>query len=134
MARDGFALGGETGVEVLFVLATFHVQVWTELIELMRHPEVMKDVVAELDDLYADGPGGPEDKVEISFQALRSMGPNAKAALPELAKAVRDGDSPAFVIRLLGNLGPDALPACGPRFPEIFPLDSRVVRQGTSCD
>ena len=25
------------------------------LIELMRHPEVMKDVVAELDDLYADG-------------------------------------------------------------------------------
>ena len=27
---------------------------WT-LIELLRHPDVLGDVVAELDDLYADG-------------------------------------------------------------------------------
>ena len=41
----------------------------------MRHPEVMKDVVAELDDLYADGS-------EVSFQALRSI-PRLEAALKE---------------------------------------------------
>ena len=37
---------------------------WT-LIELLRHPEVLADVVAELDELYADGR-------RSSFQALRA--------------------------------------------------------------
>ena len=36
---------------------------WTT-IELLRHPEVMKDVVAELDDLYADGSAGRRDVLE----------------------------------------------------------------------
>jgi sterol 14alpha-demethylase len=45
------------------------------LIEMLRHPETMKDVVAELDDLYADGS-------EVSFQALRSI-PRLEAMLKE---------------------------------------------------
>ena len=47
---------------------------WT-LIELMRQPRGDGDVVAELDDLYADGS-------EVSFQALRSI-PRLEAALKE---------------------------------------------------
>ena len=45
------------------------------LIELLRHPEVMAEVVAELDVLYADGS-------EVSFQALRSI-PQLEAVLKE---------------------------------------------------
>jgi sterol 14-demethylase len=45
------------------------------MIELLRHPAVMTDVVAELDALYADGS-------EVSFQALRSI-PVLEAALKE---------------------------------------------------
>jgi sterol 14-demethylase len=45
------------------------------LIELLRHPDVMADVVDELDELYADGS-------EVSFQALRSI-PRLEAALKE---------------------------------------------------
>jgi cytochrome P450 len=47
---------------------------WT-MIELLRHPDVLADVVAELDALYADGS-------EVSFQALRSI-PLLEAALKE---------------------------------------------------
>jgi sterol 14-demethylase len=47
---------------------------WT-MIELLRHPDVLADVVAELDALYADGS-------EVSFQALRSI-PRLEAALKE---------------------------------------------------
>jgi sterol 14-demethylase len=45
------------------------------MIELLRHPSVLADVVAELDALYADGS-------EVSFQALRSI-PVLEAALKE---------------------------------------------------
>ena len=47
---------------------------WT-LIELLRNPDVMSDVVEELDSLYADG-------AEVSFQALREI-PVLEAALKE---------------------------------------------------
>jgi sterol 14-demethylase len=50
------------------------------MIELLRHPEVMAAVVAELDELYAGRRG--EGTVEVSFQALRSI-PQLEAALKE---------------------------------------------------
>ncbi|WP_341927111.1 cytochrome P450 [Nocardioides psychrotolerans] len=67
-----------TGIFISMMFAGHHTSSGTAawgLIELMRHPEVMKDVVAELDDLYADGS-------EISFQALRSI-PRLEAVLKE---------------------------------------------------
>jgi sterol 14-demethylase len=67
-----------TGIFISMMFAGHHTSSGTAawaLIELMRHPEVMTEVVAELDDLYADG-------AEISFQALRSI-PRLEAALKE---------------------------------------------------
>lgn len=67
-----------TGIFISMMFAGHHTSSGTAswaLIELMRHPETMKDVVAELDDLYADGS-------EVSFQALRSI-PRLEAALKE---------------------------------------------------
>jgi len=67
-----------TGIFISMMFAGHHTSSGTAswaLIELMRNPEVMKDVVAELDDLYADGS-------EVSFQALRSI-PRLEAALKE---------------------------------------------------
>ncbi|MCW2772932.1 MAG: cytochrome [Nocardioides sp.] len=67
-----------TGIFISMMFAGHHTSSGTAswaLIELMRNPEVMKDVVAELDDLYADGS-------DVSFQALRSI-PNLEAALKE---------------------------------------------------
>ena len=52
---------------------------WT-LIELMRHPDWMARVVAELDELYADP--GDGSTVEISFQALRSI-PQLESVIKE---------------------------------------------------
>ncbi|MGA8846318.1 MAG: cytochrome P450, partial [Nocardioides sp.] len=71
-----------TGIFISMMFAGHHTSSGTAawaLIELMRHPEAMAAVVAELDDLYADGQDGP---VEISFQALRSI-PQLEAALKE---------------------------------------------------
>jgi sterol 14alpha-demethylase len=72
-----------TGIFISMMFAGHHTSSGTAawaLIELMRHPQVMKDVVAELDDLYADPDG--EGAVEVSFQALRSI-PRLEAALKE---------------------------------------------------
>lgn len=67
-----------TGVFISMMFAGHHTSsgtaAWT-LIELMRHPEAMAEVVAELDELYADD-------AEVSFQALRSI-PKLEAALKE---------------------------------------------------
>ena len=67
-----------TGVFISMLFAGHHTSsgtsAWT-LIELMRHPEVMTEVVAELDDLYSDGS-------EISFQALRSI-PRLESVIKE---------------------------------------------------
>ena len=67
-----------TGVFISMLFAGHHTSsgtsAWT-LIELMRHPDVMAEVVAELDDLYADGS-------EISFQALRSI-PRLESVIKE---------------------------------------------------
>ena len=67
-----------TGMFISMMFAGHHTSsgtaAWT-LIELLRNPSVMTDVVAELDALYADGS-------EVSFQALREI-PVLEAALKE---------------------------------------------------
>ena len=67
-----------TGIFISMMFAGHHTSSGTAswaMIELMRHPDVMSSVVAELDDLYADGS-------EVSFQALRSI-PVLESALKE---------------------------------------------------
>ncbi len=72
-----------TGVFISMLFAGHHTSsgtsAWT-LIELMRHPEVMTEVVTELDELYADPTGNAP--VEISFQALRSI-PKLESVIKE---------------------------------------------------
>jgi sterol 14-demethylase len=67
-----------TGMFISMMFAGHHTSsgtaAWT-MIELLRHPDVLADVVTELDELYADGS-------EVSFQALRSI-PRLEAALKE---------------------------------------------------
>jgi sterol 14-demethylase len=67
-----------TGMFISMMFAGHHTTsgtaAWT-LIELLRHPDEMAAVVAELDDLYADG-------AEVSYQALRTM-PRLEAAIKE---------------------------------------------------
>ncbi len=67
-----------TGIFISMMFAGHHTSSGTAswaMIELLRNPAVMADVVAELDDLYAEG-------AEVSFQALRSI-PVLEAALKE---------------------------------------------------
>lgn len=67
-----------TGIFISMMFAGHHTSSGTAswaMIEMLRHPDVMADVVAELDELYADGS-------EVSFQALRSI-PVLEAALKE---------------------------------------------------
>jgi sterol 14-demethylase len=67
-----------TGIFISMMFAGHHTSSGTAswaMIELLRNPAVMGDVVAELDALYADGS-------EVSFQALRSI-PVLEAALKE---------------------------------------------------
>lgn len=75
---DHFTAHLITGMFISMMFAGHHTSsgtaAWT-LIELLRHPDTMAGIVAELDDLYADGS-------EVSFQALRSI-PNLEAALKE---------------------------------------------------
>ena len=58
-----------TGMFISLMFAGHHTSAgtssWT-LIELMRHPDVLRAVTAELDELYADGQ-------EVSFHALRQI-------------------------------------------------------------
>ena len=67
-----------TGIFISMMFAGHHTSSGTAswaMIELLRHPEIMTDIVSELDALYADGS-------EVSFQALRSI-PVLESALKE---------------------------------------------------
>jgi sterol 14alpha-demethylase len=67
-----------TGMFISMMFAGHHTSsgtaAWT-LIELLRHPDALDDVVRELDELYADGS-------EVSFQALREI-PLLESAIKE---------------------------------------------------
>ncbi|TYL46304.1 cytochrome P450 [Nocardioides sp. BGMRC 2183] len=72
-----------TGIFISMMFAGHHTSSGTAswaMIELLRHPEVMADVVAELDELYAPHADGTAP--EVSFQALRSI-PVLESALKE---------------------------------------------------
>jgi sterol 14-demethylase len=95
-----------TGMFISMMFAGHHTSsgtaAWT-LIELLRNPEVMKDVVAELDDLYADGS-------EVSFQALREI-PRLEAAVKE---ALRLHPPLILLLRVVKealDVGPFTIPA-----------------------
>jgi sterol 14-demethylase len=75
---DHFSADEITGIFISMMFAGHHTSSGTAswaLIELLRHPEVLAEVVSELDDLYADGS-------EVSFQALRSI-PVLESAIKE---------------------------------------------------
>jgi sterol 14-demethylase len=73
-----FSADQVTGMFVSMMFAGHHTSsgtaAWT-LIELLRHPGALGDVVQELDELYADGS-------DVSFQALRSI-PLLESAIKE---------------------------------------------------
>ncbi|MGR6917628.1 cytochrome P450 [[Actinomadura] parvosata] len=80
-AADGtprFTADQVTGMFISMMFAGHHTSsgtaAWT-LIELLRHPAVLRDVVAELDELYAGG-------AEVSFRALREI-PLLESAIKE---------------------------------------------------
>ncbi|HSI25912.1 MAG TPA: cytochrome P450 [Aeromicrobium sp.] len=75
---DQFTADIVTGIFISMMFAGHHTSSGTAswaMIELLRNPDVMSDVVAELDALYADGS-------EVSFQALREI-PVLESALKE---------------------------------------------------
>lgn len=75
---DQFTADVITGIFISMMFAGHHTSSGTAswaMIELLRHPDVMSDVVAELEALYADGS-------EVSFQALREI-PVLESALKE---------------------------------------------------
>ncbi len=67
-----------TGMFISMMFAGHHTSsgtaAWT-LIELLRHPVILQDIIAELDELYRDNPA-------VSFQALREI-PLLEAAIKE---------------------------------------------------
>ncbi|MBG0829139.1 cytochrome P450 [Planomonospora sp. ID67723] len=75
---ERFSADQITGMFISMMFAGHHTSsgtaAWT-LIELLRHPDVLREVVGELDELYAGG-------AEVSFQALREI-PRLEAAVKE---------------------------------------------------
>lgn len=76
--RPRFSADEVTGMFISMMFAGHHTTsgtaAWT-LIEMLRHPDVLSDVTAELDDLYRDG-------AEVSYQALREI-PRLEASIKE---------------------------------------------------
>jgi sterol 14-demethylase len=114
-----------TGMFISMMFAGHHTSsgtaAWT-LIELLRNPHVLKDVTAELDELYADGS-------EVSFQALREI-PRLEAAIketlrlhPPLILLLRVVKEPLEVAGYTVPAGAmvGASPAVSNRIPEDFP-------------
>jgi sterol 14-demethylase len=113
-----------TGMFISMMFAGHHTTsgtaAWT-LIELLRHPEDMAAVVAELDELYADG-------TEVSYQALRSM-PRLEGAIKEalrlhppliLLLRVANVDVEVGGRRIASGKMVAASPAVSNRIPEAF--------------
>ena len=96
------------------------------LIELLRHPHIMKEVVRELDELYADGR-------DVSYHALREM-PKMEGALkealrlhPPLIILMRKVETPFVYRNVRIDVGKTVAvsPAISNRMPELFPDPDR---------
>ena len=113
-----------TGMFISMMFAGHHTTsgtaAWT-LIELLRHPDEMAAVVAELDSLYADG-------AEVSYHALREM-PRLEGAIKEALRL----HPPLIMLLRVANVDLDvagrriaagkmvaASPAVSNRLPEAF--------------
>lgn len=114
-----------TGMFISMMFAGHHTSSGTAawaLIELMRHPDVMADVVAELDEIYANG-------AEVSFQALRSI-PRLESVVKEtlrlhppliLLLRVAKADIQFGAHRIPAGAMVGATPRVSNRIPEDFP-------------
>jgi len=118
-----------TGMFISMMFAGHHTTsgtaAWT-LIELLKHPHVAKGVVAELDELYADGR-------EVSHQALREI-PRLEHAIQEalrlhpplillMRKVMFDFHYKGFSVPAGKLVG--VSPAVSNRMPECFPEPER---------
>jgi sterol 14-demethylase len=114
-----------TGMFISMMFAGHHTTsgtaAWT-LIELLRHPDEMAAVTAELDELYADGS-------EVSFQALREI-PRLESAIKEalrlhppliLLLRMAMEDLAYGGVRIAAGKFVAASPAISNRIPEDFP-------------
>ncbi len=118
-----------TGMFISLMFAGHHTTsgsaAWT-LIELLKHPHIMKDVVRELDELYADGR-------EVSYQALREIPALEHSILEALRlhppliilmrKVTYDFHYKGFTIPAGKLVG--VSPAVSNRMPECFPEPNR---------
>jgi len=122
---ERFSADEITGIFISMMFAGHHTTSGTaawSLIELLRHPDAMKQVVGELDELYADG-------ADISFHALRQI-PVLEAVVKEtlrlhppliiLLRLARDDFEVGGFRIEKGNLVA-ATPAISNRIPEDFP-------------
>ncbi|WP_027499385.1 cytochrome P450 [Rhodococcus sp. UNC363MFTsu5.1] len=122
---ERFSADEITGIFISMMFAGHHTTSGTaawSLIELLRHPDAMKQVVGELDELYSDG-------ADISFHALRQI-PVLEAVVKEtlrlhppliiLLRLARDDFEVGGYRIEKGNLVA-ATPAISNRIPEDFP-------------
>ncbi|MEW1738511.1 cytochrome P450 [Nocardia beijingensis] len=120
-----FSASEITGIFISMMFAGHHTTsgtaAWT-IIELLRHPEVLDRVVAELDELYADGS-------DISFGALRQI-PVLESVLKETLRLhppliilmrVARGEFDVCGHRIDPGDHVAATPAISNRIPEDFP-------------
>ncbi|ABG96457.1 cytochrome P450 51 [Rhodococcus opacus PD630] len=123
--NERFTADEITGMFISMMFAGHHTTsgtaAWT-LIELLRHPDYAKQVVAELDDLYSDGS-------DISFGALRQI-PKLEAVLKETLRLhppliillrVARGEFEVGGYRIAENDLVAATPAISNRIAEDFP-------------
>ena len=123
--NERFSADEITGMFISMMFAGHHTTsgtaAWT-LIELLRHPDYAKQVVAELDNLYSDGS-------DISFGALRQI-PKLEAVLKETLRLhppliillrVARGEFEVGGYRIAENDLVAATPAISNRIAEDFP-------------
>ncbi|MBF6411859.1 cytochrome P450 [Nocardia cyriacigeorgica] len=101
--RPRFSASEITGIFISMMFAGHHTTSGTaawSVIELLRHPEQLQKVIAELDELYSDGS-------DISFGALRQI-PQLEAVLKETLRL-----HPPLII--LMRVARDQFDVCGSR-------------------
>jgi len=127
--RARYTIDQITGMFISMMFAGHHTTsgtaAWT-LIEMLKNPHVMKGVVAELDEIYADGR-------EVSYQALREI-PNLEHSIQEalrlhpplillMRKVMFDFHYKGWTVPAGKLVG--VSPAVSNRMPECFPDPER---------